>query len=200
MRQKEYVKVGDVDVVAQQVARDHMYGRVDDVRPISTVLELLLADDTTVFGCNYDSPSAKDCVFTAATVRSVTAHQRVHSRKLREKRIHENRSAGALKAAETRKAKRRSTEQVPLSTTSPDVTGGPGGQPMPKVNRRATQVSSGLDKLALQLQGLSAEMRDIAAALDRISRNLPQSNISEKELAQLRADAEKFQTFKGMLS
>jgi maltooligosyltrehalose synthase len=164
---KRYTEVNGVEVIEQQAARDRIYGAGSDLQTISTVLELLLANDTIRFGCNYNAPHARDCVYIAETVRSVTAHQRTHSRKLREAKIYKNRVNGANKAAQTKRDKAGRTvrvENVPVAVTSKSVID-------TQIAANAGNLTA--DLIAKGLLGLAAELRDVAAEVDRLVRRMP---------------------------
>lgn len=170
---KRYTEVNGIEVIEQQAARDRIYGAGSEPRTISTVLELLLANDTIRFGCNYAAPHARDCVYIAETVRSVTAHQRTHSRKLREQKIYKNRVEGANKAARTKREKAGRT--VRIETVSPAVTGAPTPKPkiVPDTQIGAAAGHMTADLIAKGLLGLAAELRDVAAEVDRLVRRMP---------------------------
>ena len=124
---KDLTQIDGVAVVARDTARmaNPNLGLTGTV-PITTVHEVLLENrDTAIFQCMH--PNGPDCTYTADTVRSVTAHQRMHSdRKLLQEELArraastERRRAGAIKAAETRAAKK--TKQNGASQHSPENT------------------------------------------------------------------------------
>jgi hypothetical protein len=167
---KRYTEVNGVEVIEQQAARDRIYGAGSEPRTISTVLELLLANDTIRFGCNYNAPHARDCVYIAETVRSVTAHQRTHSRKLREAKIYKNRVNGANKAVQTKRAKAGRTVRV--ENVSPPVVAVTGKSVIDtQIAANAGNLTA--DLIAKGLLGLAAELRDVAAEVDRLVRRMP---------------------------
>lgn len=195
--QKQFLEVNGVAVIEQQIATanlGNMNGSEGD-RPIKTVLELLLEDGTTVYGCNYDLPNARNCEYTKDNVHSVIAHQKIHSAKTKARQNYRNRSAGAVKAAQTRKANRvkTTTTQVPIEDVK-------------SVSLAAVDPTMTMDALALGLQAEATKLRGIATQLDFISRNLPTTTptpaeplIDASELGRLKEIEKNYEALKGLL-
>ena len=87
---KDLTKIDGVDVIERQeviVPDDDPAVIALRMKPgtkITTVHQVLLADERVIMQCMH--PLGPDCEYTAATLRSVTAHQRTHGAKAMSKR------------------------------------------------------------------------------------------------------------------
>lgn len=168
---KVFTEVAGIPVVAQQDASLTVAGRLATSQAVQ---ELLLENGQTVYGCAHSLPAARNCTYTAPTAHSVTAHQRTHSAKSQVQKTYRNRVAGAVKAAETKKR---------------------------KAANGVAQVEAGLDELARQLHEGATLLRNVAASLEQVARNLPERDAtSQAELERLRQVEQNYQTIKGLLS
>ncbi len=195
---KTFTEVAGITVIAQEPARmTRQPGQIGagETQTLSTVAELLLANEQTVYGCIHPAPHARNCIYTAPTPRSVISHQRLHSAKVRERRSYANRVAGAQRAAETKKQKLLAASENLAKEPTPELTAKPVSP--------AAQLGLTMDAIALGLQQEATKLRGIATQLDWISRNLPsppKANVDPAELERLRKIEKNYETLKGLLS
>lgn len=133
---KDLTQIDGVAVIERTKARFTKGDTPNDAvvgREISTVDEVLLANEQVIFQCM--SPRDDDCTYTAPTAKQVTTHQVKHGRnqirlklqaaeaelaefKKKAERTRANRSAGAQQAAQTKALKRMAQ---PAEVGAPDT-------------------------------------------------------------------------------
>jgi hypothetical protein len=104
---KDLTHIDGVEVISRQkavvAADDSAVGNLPGVFPgqvMKTVDEVLLIDERTVYQCTHHADD--DCTYSAPSVRSVTAHQRVHGGKAVAKRAQATIDAALAEAAQAK--------------------------------------------------------------------------------------------------
>lgn len=160
--------IGEKQVITREPAQGPDPHDTSKLIEYKTVNRVLLEDETELFQCVYPGT---DCFIAFSTVRSVTAHQRVHSPRKEAERLREQlngrqqrKQAGGQAASTTRKERVERVKEV-------------GAVEM-------------LRRLATSLEVHASELRAVAVVVEK------QDNVdvTAEELAQLRKDSTELQT------
>lgn len=156
-------EIDGVVVVARQKATCNTPVTNGDAT-LSTVEELLLADERTVFQCAH--PDGPDCNASFDNATSALAHQSTHSarrkaakleRELAERK--QRRIDGSVKGAETKRRNRAQSQTEPES---------PGDDQIAEIKQKLDIVAQSLETLYDGLMTAGAQLGDVISALDKL--------------------------------
>ncbi len=157
--------INHIPVIVRQPAQTEVPG-TGNFAANRSIDECMLANDTTVFQCNYEA--APDCEYSANTARSVLAHLRAHSPKIALRRVEaekakverelaerkQRQSEGGKRAAQTRKANAEKSQ--PQSNAAVELL-----EIAKDLSSLGENIAEDLDALARRLQHLAKTAVDV---------------------------------------